>query len=97
MRPIRTILLGGVAVAGAFALASVDDGTVGAGAMILGLFLAVAAAGFLAAAAVNHWIDRPVLNPVLVRQAAAARCSCGRVRTAISGMWVCDRCDASVW
>jgi hypothetical protein len=96
MRPIRTVVLGAAAAAGAFALAVFADGAVGAGAMILGLFLAVAATGLVAAAAVNHWIDRPVLNPVLVAQAAAARCSCGRARASISGMWVCERCDWSV-
>ena len=94
MQPIRTMLLGGIGVAAAFALASLD-GTIGAGATVLALFLTVTVTGLLAAAVVNHWIDRPVINPILVAQAASARCSCGRARTSVSGMWVCERCDWS--
>ena len=94
MRLFRNIIVGALAVAGAFALSAIDDGTVGAGALILAMFLAVITAGLVAAAAVDHWVDRPAVNPVMAAQAAAARCSsCRRTRISMGGMWACPKCD----
>lgn len=96
MQSIRTFVLGAMVVVAAFAVSALNDGAIGAASLILGLFLALAATGLAAAAAVDRWLDSPVVNPVLAAQTASARCStCGGPRESLSGLWICKRCDWS--
>lgn len=92
MRTVQIVLIGGLAAAAAFFVPV--GGTLHDGAFMLGLFTIVLTVGLATAAVVEQFADRPVLNPVLVAQAAAQRCTeCGTPRITSGSLLLCARCD----
>ena len=100
MRGSWILALAGLALTAVVVATALDGGMADDGSVVVAIVAIVATIGFAAAAAFDHWMDRPVENPHLARPLRAhsivrtPRCStCRSPMHSTGSLLVCDTCD----
>jgi hypothetical protein len=104
MARVEIFVVGVIAVGAAIGAAIMQGGLIDGGAFLTAIVFTLTMLGLVAAAVVDHVVDRPVHNPNLplpvparsrsTRHFRARQCSdCGAAMRRAGTLYLCERCD----